>query len=142
MGAQMITKSEGRFVYVKFDKGEDFFKTLSKVCEVQHIKSGFIVFAIGALKNFEIGYFNGRKYVKQKYKAPHELVAMHGSIANAEQTFHVHAALGGKNHKVVGGHLFSATVDPLVEMLILKSGIMFTRKKNNETGLNELFFER
>ncbi|MGC8652120.1 MAG: PPC domain-containing DNA-binding protein [Candidatus Micrarchaeia archaeon] len=137
----MIVKRVGVFVYAKLDKGENLFGALGKICAMQRIKSGFIVFGIGTLKNFEVGYFDGKKYIKQKYKESHELIAMHGSIANAEQVFHVHAALGGKDHKVVGGHLFSATVASLVEMLIMKSGTMFTRKKNDETGLNELFFK-
>ncbi|MEM0149733.1 MAG: DUF296 domain-containing protein [Candidatus Micrarchaeaceae archaeon] len=136
----MITKMKGKFAYIKFDAGDDLFEQLGKACKDYSIKSGFVVFGIGALKNFEIGYFDGKRYLKQKYKEPHELVALHGSIADANQVFHLHAALGGKDHRIIGGHLFGATVDPLVEMLILKADTRFTRKKNSETGLNELFF--
>ncbi|MGC8628876.1 MAG: PPC domain-containing DNA-binding protein [Candidatus Micrarchaeia archaeon] len=139
----MISKSEGNLVLAKLDAGEDLFDSLLLLKKKYGIKSGYVVFGIGALKNFELGYFNKKtgQYAKATYRQAHELLALHGSIAEAEQSFHLHAALGDSKHKVIGGHLFAGVADPLVELLVLKTRTKMIRKENKATGLNELFFD-
>ena len=140
----MIANKEGNLVFAKLDAGEDLFGSIETIRKKFSIKSGYVVFGIGALKDFELGYFEkGKGYSRNTYKEPHELIALHGSIAEAEQSVHLHAALANKKKQVVGGHLFGAKADPLVELLIVKlSKTRLTRRPNAKTGLNELFISK
>jgi len=55
---------------------------------------------------------------------------------------HIHCMMANERHEVVGGHLFSATVDPLVEMFIVPAEeAHLTVKYNEKTGLDEMKIE-
>ncbi len=55
---------------------------------------------------------------------------------------HIHCMMANDRHEVVGGHLFSATVDPLVEMFIVPAEeAHLTVKFNEKTGLDEMKIE-
>ncbi len=139
----MLSSKEGNIIAVKLEEGEDLFESLEAIRKKFGIKSGYVLFGIGALSDFELGYFEkGKGYSRNKFKEPHELIALHGSIAESEQSLHLHAALANKKKQVIGGHLFSAKANPLVELLILKlSKTRLTRKLNKATNLNELFIK-
>ena len=54
----------------------------------------------------------GRQYKPHELTVPHEVVALHGTIAWADgnPSLHLHGALAGPDHHLVGGHLLRATV--------------------------------
>ena len=64
----MQLKTESNIVIVKLDDGEDFFESIERIVKECDISSGMVLSGIGQLKNFELGYFDGKKYVKKTFK--------------------------------------------------------------------------
>ena len=139
----MQSASEGNVVMVKLADGEDVLGSLEQVCRERGIESGTVQWGIGMLRDFEIGYFGPEGYEKASYSEPHELVALHGSIAmRSEPKFHLHVAVAGRDHSVVGGHLFRAKANVVNEIRLERLGtIRLSRKPNPKTTLNELQVE-
>ncbi len=132
----MQFKTESNLVIVKLDDGEDFFESMEKIVKSCDIESGIILSGIGQLKNFELGYFDGKKYTKKTFEKPMEIVSMQGSIA---ETFHLHCTLADEKQRVHGGHLFKATVNVVNEIVILRlNKIKLKREKDKKTGLKTL----
>jgi len=103
---------------LRFDEGQDLFEALTAFAEREAVRAGAVTFGIGMLRAASFGYWDGGKYVPHDLTAPHELIALHGSIARADArpSVHLHAAAAGPDHRLVGGHLLRATVGVLAEV--------------------------
>jgi predicted DNA-binding protein with PD1-like motif len=138
----MRSESEKNIVLAKLEHGEDFFAALRKVVDKHGIRSGVILNGIGMLRDFKLGYFPGKgDYDETVYKEPHELTSMSGNIAtkDGDIVFHVHVNVADGKNRVYGGHLFSATVNVVNEISILKlDDIKLSRRISEKTGLAEL----
>ncbi len=139
----MRTSIEGELVLAKLDDGEDLFPSILGIAERHGITSGMVLWGIGMLRDVELGYFNGATYERATYDEPQELLALHGSIAaDPEVPLHLHVALAGRDHGVVGGHLFRARVAVLNEIAIRSfRTIRLGRALNPRSGLRELALE-
>ena len=137
----MEGKEENGVIVLKLDDGEDLFECLNRAIKEYNIKSGFVILGIGMLADAEIGFYAKDGYEWKKLGEPHELVALHGSISTkGEVVIHLHCALANRAHDIIGGHLKSAKVCVINEILIKKvNDIDLGRKLNPETGLKELF---
>lgn len=136
----MISRRNGNLIISKLEKDDDVFESIEKLIDQYGIKGGIIVSGIGMLKNFEIGYWNGREYEKKFIEENHELVAMHGSISENDPKIHIHVGLAGPDHMLTGGHLISGKADPMVELTILDTDLPLHRVYNEKTSLKELGF--
>jgi len=139
----MIAKKEGNTVLIKLDDGEDLMEKLTEALSLLRVRHGVILTGIGMLKDFEIGYYNGEEYEKKMHEEPHELVAMHGSVAwvDGKHDLHIHVGLAGKDHRLIGGHLLKAKVCVLNEISVLATErIEITRKHDDATGLRQMHF--
>ncbi len=139
----MIAKKEGSTVLIKLDDGEDLIERLTEALYLLKVKHGVILTGIGMLKDFEIGYYNGTEYEKEFHEEPHELVAMHGSIAwvDGRHDLHIHVGLAGKDRHLIGGHLLKAKACVLNEISILATrSIEITRKHDEASGLRQMHF--
>ena len=136
----MESAMEGNLVMGKFSDGEDVFESLLAVARVHRIESGTVLWGIGMLRDFEIGFFGAQGYETQTYPERHELLALHGSIAmDSDPPFHLHVAAAGPDHAVIGGHLFRAKVCVVNEICIERFGqIRLSRRRNPKTTLSEL----
>jgi predicted DNA-binding protein with PD1-like motif len=135
----MQLKTESNIIIVKLDDGEDFFESMEKLVKKCNISSGIVLSGIGQLKNFELGYFDGEKYIKKTFKKPMELVSMQGSIA---ETLHIHCTLADEKQNVYGGHLFKGVVSVVNEIVILRlNKIKLKREEDKKTGLKTLKIE-
>jgi len=134
---------EGNRVMVKLSDGEELFPSLEAAARKHRIESGAVLWGIGMLQDFEIGFFSPTGYEKKAYADRHELIALHGSIAmRAEPKFHLHVAVAGRDHGVVGGHLFRAKACVVNEIGLERfRDIRLNRKANPRTTLNELEIE-
>ena len=122
------------------EDGDDFFQSLDSIIAEHKIRSGIVLFGIGMLRDFELGYFDGTAYEFKKYNEPHEAIALHGTIA--EGGIHIHAGLSGPDHVIKGGHLNSATVNVTLELSIMRlDTVKMERKINPENGLGKLYLE-
>jgi predicted DNA-binding protein with PD1-like motif len=121
----MQVKRIGEKALLKLEKGDNVLESLSTFCLENGVTSGSVIWGIGMIRESVIGYFNGKEYVKEKY-------------SEDEPKLHIHVGLAGENHQVVGGHLFSGTADPLLEvhLEILPKGTVH-RRLNQNSGLTE-----
>lgn len=141
----MQVERETNILVVKLDNNEDLFSTLEKIAQDQMIKSGMVLFGIGMLRDIELGYYLGKDYQWTTITEPSELVALHGTIATVDDapSLHLHAGLAYQDHGLKGGHLKKGTVNMLAEIGIIKlTDVELTRKKNPNSGLNELLISK
>jgi len=105
---------------LKLDDGQDLFEAVSAFATAEHVRAAAVVFGIGMFRTATIGYWDGTRYRPHELTVPHEVVGLHGTIARAEgaPSLHLHAALAGPDHRLVGGHLLRATVGMLQELLV------------------------
>ncbi len=139
----MQTAAEGNVVMVKLSDGEDVFASLEQACRKNGIESGAVHWGIGMLRDFEIGFFAPAGYEKKVLQDRHELIALHGSVAmGSDPKFHLHVAVAGRDHGVVGGHLFRGRACMVNEICLEKfNAIHMSRRLNPKTTLNELQLE-
>ena len=136
----MQSSADSDVVIAKLDDGDDLFARLVELAAQHGIENGMVMWGIGMLRDFELGYFNGTAYERKTYSDAMELLALHGSYAgNADPKLHVHVALAARDHRVVGGHLFRARVATLNEVCMWRLGATtLDRVLNPKSGLKEL----
>ncbi len=139
----MKSAADGTLVIAKLEDGEDLLESLARVVKEHRIESGTVLWGIGMLREFEVGYFDGKAYHRKTFATPHELLALHGSVAaRADPVFHLHVAGGNESHGVVGGHLFKGTVNVLSEVCLARfDRVRLGRELNPRSGLRELVVE-
>ncbi len=135
-----VFRRDREFV-LRLDAGEELFDSLASLARSEQLRAGVIVEGIGMLSRARLGYWNGREYAPRELTTPHELVALHGSLAEADgaPSLHLHAALAGPDHTVVGGHLLDGRVGLLAEIyLVTFGGGRFGRPLDESRGLRTL----
>lgn len=138
----MDSRRERDLIMVKLSDGEDLFPSLEAAAREHGLDSGAVLWGIGMVRDFEIGFFGRRGYEKTFVSEPHELLGLHGSVAmRADPTIHLHATVGRPDHAAVGGHLFRAKAAVVNEIQLVRfNEIRFDRDLNPATGLRELVF--
>jgi hypothetical protein len=129
---------------LRLDDGQDLFEALSEFAVREDVRAGTIVFGIGMFRRATVGYWDGTQYRPHEISVPHEVAALHGTIARQDgaPSLHLHAALVGPDHHLVGGHLLRATVGMLQEVLIETfPGRSFGRPMVESFGLKMLDLE-
>jgi uncharacterized protein len=111
---------EGTRWMVRLDDGQDLFEALGSFARDEQIRAGAVLFGIGMFRRATFGYWDGEQYRPHELTVPHEVVALHGTIAVAEgiPSLHLHGAVAGPDPGLVGGHLIRATVGVLQEVAI------------------------
>ena len=129
---------------LRLDDGQDLFDAISEFAHREDVRAGTVVFGIGMFRRATLGYWDGSQYQPREVTVPHEVVSLHGSIARAggAPSLHLHAALAGPDHTVVGGHLLRATVGAIQEILVETfPGRTFGRPLVESYGLKMLDLE-
>ncbi len=140
----MQAVQQGTEWMLRLDDGQDLFETLSSFAEREHVTAAAVLFGIGMFRTATFGYWDGQQYRPEELKVPHEVVALHGSIARADgaPSIHLHGAVAGPDHRLVGGHLLRATVGVLQEMVVSTfPGRTFGRPLVESWGLRMLDLE-
>jgi len=138
------TVHDGSTWLLRLEDGQDLFDALSGFATREGVRAGAVVFGIGMFRRATIGYWNGERYLPRELTEPHEVVGLHGTIAQADgrPSLHLHAALAGTGHDLVGGHLLQATVGALQEVLVTTfPGRTFGRPLVESFGLRMLDLE-
>jgi uncharacterized protein len=140
----MQTIHEGTQWVLRLDDGQDLFETLTGFADREKVRAATVVFGIGMFRTATFGYWDGKQYRPHELTVPHEVVALHGTIARADgaPSVHLHGAVAGPDHNLVGGHLLRATVGVLQEMLLTTfPGRTFGRPLVESWGLRMLDLE-
>ncbi len=142
----MKTGLDAAKAVLKLEQGEDFVPMVVKGLGDLGVTSGIVLSGIGALRDFELGWFDpdSREYIRDRYEGSHELLSLQGTITlSSDPPIHVHASLANENQEVVGGHLFAGTVAVLAEVAVLRlDGLHLAREPNPKTDLKELTIHR
>ncbi len=136
----MQSSGDGDIVVARLDDGDDLFARLLELGTKHGIQNGLVMWAIGMIRGFEVGYFNGKEYERRAFADPMELLSLHGTFAaKADPKLHVHVVAAGRDHAAVGGHLFGGTVAVMNEVCLRRlSKTWLDRVPNPTTGLKEL----
>ncbi len=105
---------------LRLEDGQDLFDSLRLLARQEKLRAAVVLSGIGMLKRSTIGYWNGSEYKPHELGEPHELIALHGSIAEAEgdPAIHLHVGLAGPDHRLLGGHLIRGTIGILGEVYL------------------------
>ena len=139
----MESRRERDTVFVKLSDGDDLFPSLEAAARENQVESGAVLWGIGMLRDFEIGFFGTNGYDKAVFPDRHELLSLHGSISlRGDPLLHLHVSLGRPDRTAIGGHLFRARTAVVNEIQIQRfDSIHFNRRFNAKTGLREIVFE-
>lgn len=119
-------------------KGQELFQTLSGYLTKNGVKTGLLT-GLGACSRAELGYYrhDKRDYERIVLDKNLEIACLTGniSILDGKPFVHIHTTLSDERFNVYGGHLFSALADPLIEVAIMETNSIKTRKFEESLGL-------
>ena len=124
---------------VVLEAGDEIISSLESLVKKEAVQSGSFI-GIGAVKDIKLGFYDveNKQYLDEFFKGYYELVSMMGNITyfEAKPVIHCHAVIGDKEHKLHGGHLYTATVTATTEIFIRASHDRIERKYDDKIGLN------
>jgi uncharacterized protein len=99
--------------------------------------------AIGGFDKLRLAYFNHRtkKYENHDYDEFLEVTSLLGNITlkEAKPFLHAHGNFGKRDQSVIGGHIVSAVVFPLLEVVVTPTKNRALRKFDESLGLNVIY---
>jgi len=141
----MQSKQKDNLIFIRLFPNEDIHQSLKEVCNKHGVETAVVLSGIGQLQQFQLGYFKEKgNYVPEEFAGPHELLSLSGNISNQEGEYklHLHAILGEEDKGVIGGHLIEGKVEVTNEIVLLKTDLKFTRKLEEDTGLEGMFLDQ
>ncbi|MBD3334719.1 MAG: DUF296 domain-containing protein [Candidatus Eisenbacteria bacterium] len=139
----MDFRSKDDLILVRLHPGDIMPDALDEVSRRTEITSAVIASGVGMLRDVELSYFVGQgEYATHRFEDPLELVSLSGNISLQEDGYivHAHAALAGRDGRLVGGHLTRGAVWVTNEIVLARMPIPFLRKLEPETGLRGIAF--
>ena len=99
--------------------------------------------AIGGVEELCLAYFNRRtkRYEEHDFKEFLEVTGILGNVTlkDGRQFLHVHGTFGRRDLSALAGHVVTAKVFPLLEVVITPTKNRALRRFNDELGLNEIY---
>lgn len=115
---------------------QDLRQSLKNFACEENIKAGFILTAIGSLKQAKIRFANQSisKVLNDKF----EIIALNGTLATTG--VHLHIAIANKEGKTIGGHLDDGCIIYTTAEIVIGASEEFTfsRILDEQTGYKEL----
>ncbi|GAB1544068.1 DNA-binding protein [Scytonema sp. NUACC21] len=115
---------------------EDLKQSLKHFASKQDIKAGFILTAIGSLKQAKIRFANqdSSTVLAEKF----EILSLNGTVATTG--VHLHIAISDQKGKTIGGHLDDGCIIYTTAEIVIGSSEEYTflRTPDEQTGYYEL----
>jgi uncharacterized protein len=96
--------------------------------------------AIGGVSRLRLAYFNHeeKRYEEHDFDEFFEVTGLHGNITikDGRPFLHAHGNFGRKDLSVIAGHVISATVFPILEVVVTPTKNKAVRKFDEVSGLN------
>lgn len=121
---------------IRLEPNADLRKSLKSLAIEQNIQAGFILTAVGSLKQATIRFANRQNTTVLTEKF--EILSLNGTLATTGM--HLHIAIADSNGKVIGGHLLDGCIIyTTAEIMIgITENFSFHRSFDEQTGFNEL----
>ncbi len=121
---------------LRLKPNQDLRQSLKNFANQENIKAGFILSAIGSLKQAKIRFANQSDSILLIEKF--EILSLNGTIATTG--VHLHIAISDKQGKVLGGHLDNECIIYTTAEIIIGTieEFIFNRTIDEETGYKEL----
>lgn len=115
---------------------QDLRQSLKNFANQENIKAGFILSAIGSLKQAKIRFANQSDSILLIEKF--EILSLNGTIATSG--IHLHIAISDKQGKTIGGHLDNECIIYTTAEIIIGTTeqFIFNRTIDEQTGYKEL----
>jgi len=97
-----------KLLAIRLKPDEDLRQSLQNFARQQNIQAGFILSAVGSLKQSSIRYANQDNSTVLKEKL--EILALNGTLANTGS--HLHITIADSQGKTMGGHLTDGCINP------------------------------
>ena len=114
----------------------DLKQSLTEFVDLKGIKAGFILTAIGSLKQATIRFANqsDSKIVNDKF----EILSLNGTLATTG--IHLHICISDKEGKTIGGHLDNGCIVYTTAEIVIGASqeFSFIRTIDDQTGYKEL----
>lgn len=108
------------YLMLRLEHGEDVLGSIAHVVEGERSTMA-VATGLGMIVDFELGFFDGGRYIKKHFKGPHELLSLQGSVSSdGENRIHIHATVASMGHEAHGGHLLSGKVWMSNEIVLLR----------------------
>lgn len=99
-----------------------------------------LVTAIGGVSRVRLAYYNheSKKYEEHDYEEHMEITSLGGNITvkDGKPFLHVHGTFGRRDLSLIGGHVISASIFPLLELVVTPTENVATRAYDESLGLS------
>jgi predicted DNA-binding protein with PD1-like motif len=123
-------------------KGTSLVDGVLGIAEREKVKTARVE-GIGGVSRLRLAYFNHRekRYEEHDFEEFLEVTGMLGNITmkDGKPFLHAHCTFGRRDMSVIGGHLISATVFPLMEVVVTPTSNTALRRFDDELGLNVIY---
>ncbi len=121
---------------LRLQPNQDLKQSLKNFANQENIKAGFILSAIGSLKQAKIRFANQSDSILLTDKF--EILSLNGTIATSG--IHLHIAISDKQGKTIGGHLDNECIIYTTAEIIIGTTeqFIFNRTIDEQTGYKEL----
>lgn len=115
---------------------QDLRQSLKTEAKEQNIKAGFIITAIGSLKQATIRFAN--QSVSTVLNDKFEIISLNGTLAITG--VHLHISIADKEGKTIGGHLDNGCIIYTTAEIVIGASeeFSFIRTMDEQTGYKEL----
>lgn len=115
---------------------QDLRQSLKTEAKEQNIKAGFILTAIGSLKQATIRFAN--QSVSTVLNDKFEIISLNGTLATTG--IHLHIAIADKEGKIIAGHLDDGCIIYTTAEIVIGASeeFSFIRTIDKQTGYKEL----
>ena len=121
---------------IRLKSNEDLRQSLKNFAEKEDIKAGFILTAIGSLKQATIRFAN--QDISTVFTDKFEILSLNGTIATTG--VHLHITISDQQGKTIGGHLSDGCIIYTTAEIIIgiSEEYTFLRTLDTQTGYKEL----
>ncbi len=121
---------------IRLKPDQDLKENLSSFVEQNNIQAGFILTAVGSLKQATLR-FASQNY-SQVFKQRFEIVSLVGTLST--HGLHLHVSLSDRHGKTLGGHLLDGCIIYTTAEIVIGTceDFIFLRTMDENTGYKEL----
>ncbi|HEY9598170.1 MAG TPA: PPC domain-containing DNA-binding protein [Cyanophyceae cyanobacterium] len=125
-----------QIVPIRLKPEQDLKKSLKNFVDKNHIQAGFILTAVGSLKQATLRFANREE--SQVFHEKFEIVSLVGTLST--QGLHLHTSLCDRNGKTIGGHLLDGCIIYTTAEIVIGTSdeFIFLRTVDEQTGYKEL----